>query len=583
MDRINKILEFIIISITVLISPPEVVGQGLIIGTGASVINKGNLILKSNWINNGSFSDTSATVIFSGTNQSLGGSVPTAFNNLTISSGSTTSIVSPGQTIDRILLCSGILQAGGYLTLKSTSKRTALIDGSGTGQVTGNVIMQRYLPSAYGYDYISSPFQTSTVNELTEDIDLSASFPNFYKYDENRATSGWITYTNTTDILNPLEGYAANFGTSANPYTFDIEGQVNNGPQGVTLYNHNNTYTLGFNLVGNPYPSPIDWDAPSGWTKDYIDDALYFFKAGTTDEYTGTYSTYVNGVSDDPGIATNIIPSMQAFFIHVSDGSFPVTGTLGLTNSVRIRDLTHLFVKSGEKAQKPLIRLETKLSDHANSSDPMVIYFDEKATTGFDSYLDALKLFNTDYFVTNIYSIGSDRKKLSINALPSYPDSICKIPLGLKINIDGFVIFKIRDLDHSLLVNKIYITDKSNGIEQDLSNGKEYKIFLKAGEYNERFWLNFRATATGINDVNQNNDIFSVYSSYGVLKAFIDTEKTGTGFISITDLTGRILSFSKIYESGNYDIYPEVKDGIYIVSFNSGKFSDSRKVIIQNR
>ena len=113
------------------------------------------------------------------------------------------------------------------------------------------------------------------------------------------------------------------------PNTVDVTGVVNNGNLSVTLYNHNNTYTQGFNLVGNPYPSPIDWNASAGWTKTNIDNALYYFKASTTDQYGGTYSTYINGISSD-GVVNNIIPSMQGFFIHVSDGTCPVTGTLAI-------------------------------------------------------------------------------------------------------------------------------------------------------------------------------------------------------------------------------------------------------------
>ena len=159
-------------------------------------------------------------------------------------------------------------------------------------------------------------------------------------------------------------------------------------------------------MSGNPYPSPIDWDAASGWTKTNIDNALYYFRASTTDEYGGTYSTYINGISSD-GLATAIIPSMQGFFIHVSDGSYPVTGTLGLNNSVRVTDLTHPFVKSEEKSSIPLIRLGATFADDTASTDPMVIYFDEKAQTGFDTYLDARKLMNTDYNVPNLYAFGS--------------------------------------------------------------------------------------------------------------------------------------------------------------------------------
>ena len=136
----------------------------------------------------------------------------------------------------------------------------------------------------------------------------------------NPAQDG-LTINPTTNVLVPWHGYAVNFGSNAAPNTVDVTGVVNNGTLTVTLYNHNNTYTKGFNLIGNPYPSPIDWDAAAGWTKTNIDNALYYFKASTTDQYGGTYSTYINGISATGG-TTNIIPSMQGFFVHVSRRSF---------------------------------------------------------------------------------------------------------------------------------------------------------------------------------------------------------------------------------------------------------------------
>src|SRR5450759_5790523 len=270
---------------------------------------------------------------------------PIIFNNLTVASGSTTTITTTGQSLRGILVSNSTLNSNGNMTLLSTVTQTALIDGSGTGQVNGNVTMQRYLPSGFGYKYFSSPFQGATVSEFGDNMDLLAVFPSFYNYDESKSSAGWVTYTNSAGVLNPLYGYAVNFGCSVTAITADVTGVVNNGNLSRTMYNNNNTYTKGFNLVGNPYPSPIDWDAASGWIKTNIDNALYYFKSSTTDQYGGTYSTYINFVSSD-GLATKIIPSMQGFFIHVSDGAWPITGTLALNNSVRITDMTHSFIKS---------------------------------------------------------------------------------------------------------------------------------------------------------------------------------------------------------------------------------------------
>ena len=244
----------------------------------------------------------------------------------------------------------------------------------------------------------------------------------------------------------------------------------------------------------------LDWNA-AGWTKNNIDDALYYFKASTTDQYGGTYSCWIDGVSNDGSTNMNIIPSMQGFFIHVSNGTFPVTGTLGMNNSVRITDLNHSFTKSlNISSSPPLLRLSAEFSDDQASADRAVIYFDEKATPDFDSQLDALKLLNTDWAVSNLYTVNPDGTKLSISALPPVSDNLLQIPLGLKLNREGSIIFRIRDIDESLTGIRIYITDITAGIDQDLLPDKKYRVSLGTGEYDNRFFLNFSDIETGIKD-----------------------------------------------------------------------------------
>ena len=102
---------------------------------------------------------------------------------------------------------------------------------------------------------------------------------------------------------------------------------------------------------------------------------------------------------------------MQGFFVHVSDGTYPVTGTLEVNNSARINDLTHPFLKSANSSSRFLIRATAAFTDDTASADPSVIYFDDFAQPSFDGRLDALKLMNTDWLVTNFYSVLSRRQK----------------------------------------------------------------------------------------------------------------------------------------------------------------------------
>jgi hypothetical protein len=579
-----RFMKFFISGILpLIISSTILTGQGFIINPGVTVVNSGNLVLSKDFINDGLFSDNNGTVIFSGITQTIGGTIGTSFYNITVLSGSTTTIASAGQTLKRILLCNGTLNAGGNITLLSTATQTALIDGSGIGQVPGNLTMQRYLSSGFGYKYFSSPFQTATVNEFGDDMNLAASFPSFYRYDENLLSSGWVSYINPNGVLNAMLGYAANFGSLAAAKTVDVTGVVNNGDLSLTLYNHNFMYTKGFNLIGNPYPSPIDWDALSGWTKTNIDNAVYYFKASTSDQYGGTYSTYINGVSSD-SIVNNIIPSMQGFFVHVSDGSWPVTGILAMNNNVRIADLTHSFTKSKGLNAVPLLRLTSMFSDDTTSSDPVVIYFDEKAGTHFDSQLDALKLFNTDLKVTNLYTIIPDSTKLAIKALPAISDNLCTVPLGLKLNKTGKIIFKISDIDETLSGMRIYLTDINAGIEQDLLPDKEYIVSLTKGEYNNRFFLNLSTNTTDIKpEILESLEMFAIYSSHGVLKAEIKRLTGKEGRLIIINLTGQVLFIKEVFDTGYLEFNPGLKDGIYIASFTTGTKRSSKKISIQNR
>jgi hypothetical protein len=276
---------------------------------------------------------------------------------------------------------------------------------------------------------------------------------------------------------------------------------------------------------------------------------------------------------------------MQGFFVHVSNGAFPVTGTLGLSNSVRVTDLIHPFTKKkGTDSSKPIVRLSAEFKDDPASADPSVIYFDEKAAEGFDGQLDALKLMNTDLKVPNLYAVTPEGIKLSINALPMLADSSCKVSLGLKLNRteNGTIIIKILDIDESLKDRRIYISDIVAGTEHDLLPDKEFSVSLEKGEYLNRFFLNFSNETTGINGNIHTADLFSIYSSFGILKAQINTLTADRGRLTVYSLTGQTVFIKEIYETGYLEFKPGVSEGIYIITYTTGVNRSSKKIFIQN-
>jgi len=158
---------------------------------------------------------------------------------------------------------------------------------------------------------------------------------------------------------------------------------------------------------------------------------------------------------------------MQGLFIHVSNGTYPVSGSLGFTNSVRINNLSPVYHKELPADTLQFLRLAASYSGK-NPGDPAVIYFANKATKKFDKDLDALKLMNTDPAVPNFFSISSDEAKLSIYSVPYPGDSTKVVPLGLVTDKESWVDIKLKDTVNISPGLFISFKDANTGIIQDI-------------------------------------------------------------------------------------------------------------------
>lgn len=515
--------------------------------------------------------------------------------DLTLNNVAGTSLTGPLKVSGILKALNGTFNTGGFLTLLSNSTKTAQIDGSGTGTVLGNLTIQGYLPSGYGYKYLSSPFQAAMVNELAAEVNLTDPFPTVYRYQEDKETAGWVNYVNPSGLLSPMQGYAFNLGSSAEPKTIEMSGVVNNGTLSINLSNNNRLYTQGFNLVGNPYPSPVDWNTAGGWVKTNIDNALYYFKAGGTSVYDGVYGSYVNGISTDGGISNNIIPAMQGFFVHVSNGIYPVSATLGINNSARttLHPAARILKGKGQKlsstssgfhhsdgsGSKTSLRMQAEYDQGALISDQTVIYFDDEASHKFDRAYDALKLMNTDTSVPNLYTISSDAQNLSINALPNSADSVRTVPIGLRVEKSGFVDLSVSSLDDLPYGLKVYLMDAQSNILQNLNQNPAYRVNITAGTYEERFSILFSLKDLTIPQLSK--DLFSAHYANGKfvyqLKGNAENSKAS---IIVSNMNGQVMHRSDFRGADRRELPINLSPGIYVVTCLSEIGIESKKALV---
>ncbi len=563
--------------------------KNIVIENGSTLTVTGNTLQIAGTITStGAFTATAGTVEMTGV---LAQTIPAGtFSTNTVQNLTASNPI--GVTLDGDLNITGILKAntGGLnitadktLTLISTATQTALIDGTGTGEVTGNVTMQRFLSSAFGYKYFGSPFSNATAAQFSSYLSTSAILPTFYRNDENHKNlpgtgedmSGWIAYS--AGNLNPMEGYAANLGSNLTPATISLSGVVNNGSVSKTLYNHNGAYTQGFNLIANPYPAPIDWNS-AGWTKTNIDNAIYFFDAtGAADQYSGVYSYLVDGVPSSNH--SSIIPSMQGFFVHVTDGSFPVTGSLGMSNNIRTNDLNPAF-KAAFVDPRTILRFAATFETKNATEDAAVIYFDEQANRSFDKDKDALKMLNTDLLVPNIYTLSTDPKQLSINGMPFPADSITKIPLGITTLSDGWINFSAKEISQLDADVHIYLVDSEKGTTQDLKQHPEYRFYLKKGEYNARFSIVFSHSDLSALP-SDTGKMFTLSRSSNLLMVNVNLPFNTKGNLIVTNMLGQVILQKAVYEMETVEVNPYGGSSVFVVTMISGKRKESEKILIR--
>ena len=136
--------------------------------------------------------------------------------------------------------------------LQSDATGTGTYIETGSSTIT-TVNAKQYLTTGRNW-YISSPVTGATATTFNP-----AGLSNIlYWYDEvHGSTSPWPQITDNATGLNVMQGYVVNMATDG-AVTFN--GTLNTGSKNITVSRTNGEAKEGFNLVGNPYPSYLDWD-----------------------------------------------------------------------------------------------------------------------------------------------------------------------------------------------------------------------------------------------------------------------------------------------------------------------------------
>jgi hypothetical protein len=256
-------------------------------------------------------------------------------------------------------------------------------------------------------------------------------------------------------------------------HTYTFEGQMNAGEfTPLVVYEG-----AGNNLIPNPYPSAIDWDA-DGWTKTGISNSMYLWPAGGTQ-----YITYVDGVvvpeeTQNPGI----IPAGQSFIIKAVDEP-----NLKMTDAVRLH-----HPRSFQKSHNSAIQLLRIRATGNGLSDEAVVRFREMATPGADPEYDAWKFTGTEG-APQLFTLSTDNEPLTISALPIL-DEFTIVPLNFEMTVSKPVTLTFSNLESFDVSTSVYLKDELTNQTINLRNQPVYTVNHNPENDASRFKLVFGVT-----------------------------------------------------------------------------------------
>ena len=304
-------------------------------------------------------------------------------------------------------------------------------------------------------------------------------------------------------------------------------GVPNNGDVSFTL----STAGSGFNLVGNPYPSPITMATLVADNSAVISTSMYFWRktngAGTaycTYNTAGSvFTTNGNAQSVNPA---GIIQTGQGFFVQAI-----APGSLVFKNGQRVANTTGQFFKTKQAVASNKIWLNA--SNAANDFSQMAINYTTGATQGVDNF-DGKYINDSAFALTSNVNNG----EYTIQGRPEF-DASDVVALNFKTDKAGDYTIAI---DHSEGVfasgQDVYLIDSITGAETNLT-ASAYTFTATAGVDNTRFSLKYQKTLK-VDAPAFNENSVSVYSKNGTL--YVNAGEIAINNIQVYDVQGRLLA-----------------------------------------
>lgn len=398
---------------------------------------------------------------------------------------------------------------------------------------SGNIIVKRNTSALMRLDYTAWSSPVAGQNLLAFSPQTIAN--RFYTYNTSTNLYNALPSPGTT-VFDVAKGYLIriknNHPTTPTIWTGTFTGVPHNGSIQFPL--ENIAPGQRFNLIGNPYPSPIDAAAFVNDNNTSITGTLYFWRK-TNNELSPSYCSWtpLGGFVDNGEAETydpnGIIRTGQGFFVEAT----AVGTSVQFTNAQRSGDNANQFFRMAQATEQNRIWLNVTNPEGAFSQT--LVGYIGGATLGNDFGIDG-KYFNDSPLA--LYSVANDEHYV-IQGRPVPFDAADVVALGFTASTAGNYTIAIDHLDGLFAGGQeIWLKDNLLNGFHNLSTGA-YGFASEAGTFENRFEIVYTAPLGTSQPQFSDNSVIVYKNKTGFT---INTGKTMMQTVEVYDLRGRLLT-----------------------------------------
>ncbi len=479
--------------------------------------------------------------------------------------------VSPGAGVT---VNTGFSLTANTTTLNSTSQlfSSLIVNGTINGTINYNRYAALVAPTGTN-DLISAPVVDQTFGSFaTENTNLAASgvLRAFAPY--NTTYGAYENYNTTDNAATTLSAGRGFRAATTDGSTLKFTGIARTNEVDVSISDAGNAW----NLIGNPYPSYIDFATFFNLNKtQFNSDSAYQALYGYDGDASNGWTVWNLATITDATITELIAPG-QAFFVKAK----PTGGSVKFTPAMRTTGSSDDFIL-GKQKSKNVALCKLRLTS-ATKSATTAIYFIEGTTRGLDVGYDAGKYVSGSAGFSIFSNLVEDNSGLdmAIQSLPYTDFNDVVIPLGinataaeLTIEIDE----NTTDLpDH---IN-VYLEDTAVNTLTLLNNTAYTFAPSEALSGTGRFYLRYTSKALSV--LTNSFEYLQIYHATSQKEIVVKGKLNSKSSAELFDIQGRLVLRQNLEHSqiSNTINVATLSAGTYIIKvFNASQIKTQKLVI----